>query len=49
MNNIFDEFRAALFTVWHRKWLALAVAWGVCLAGWLVVGMPDEVGERAMS
>ena len=48
MNNIFDEFRAALFTVWHRKWLALAVAWGVCLAGWLVVGMiPNSYESKA--
>ena len=48
MNNIYDEFRAALFTVWHRKWLALAVAWGVCLAGWLVVGMiPNSYESKA--
>ena len=39
MNNIFDELRSALHSVWHRRWLALAVAWGVCLAGWLVVAM----------
>ncbi len=48
MNNIYDEFRAALFTVWHRKWLALAVAWGVCLLGWLVVGMiPNSYESKA--
>ena len=34
---MFEEFRAALWTVWNRRWLALAVAWGVCLAGWLGV------------
>ena len=39
MNNIFDELRSALHSVWHRRWLALALAWGVCLAGWLVVAM----------
>ena len=39
MNNVFDELRSALHSVWHRRWLALAVAWGVCLAGWLVVAM----------
>jgi len=37
MNMMFEEFRAALWTVWNRRWLALAVAWGVCLAGWLGV------------
>lgn len=39
MNTIYDELRAAIFTVWHRRWLALAVAWLVCLLGWLMVAM----------
>ena len=48
MNNIFDEIRAAIFTVWHRRWLALAVAWAVCLLGWLVVGMiPNSYESKA--
>lgn len=48
MNNIYDELRAALYTVWHRKWLALAVAWGVCLLGWLVVGtIPNSYESKA--
>jgi polysaccharide chain length determinant protein (PEP-CTERM system associated) len=37
MGQVFEEFRAALWSVWNRRWLALAVAWGVCLAGWLAV------------
>ncbi len=48
MNNIYDEIRAAIYTVWHRRWLALAVAWGVCLLGWLVVGMiPNSYESKA--
>ena len=48
MNNIFDEFRSAVYSVWHRKWLALAVAWGVCLLGWLIVGMiPNSYESKA--
>lgn len=39
MNQIIDEVREALWTVWNRRWYALAVAWGVCLLGWLVVAM----------
>src|ERR1700712_3704259 len=39
MTNLFDEMRTALFSIWHRRWLALGVAWGICLAGWLVVAM----------
>ncbi len=39
MNSLFDEFRIAVHNVWSRRWLALAVAWGVCLLGWLVVAI----------
>ncbi|MEM7779057.1 MAG: XrtA system polysaccharide chain length determinant [Pseudomonadota bacterium] len=48
MNEIFDELRTALYSVWHRRWLALAVAWGVCLLGWLVVAMiPNSYEAKA--
>ena len=48
MSNIFDELRAALFSVWHRRWLALGVAWGICLLGWLVVAMvPNSYESKA--
>src|SRR3546814_514252 len=39
MNNIYDEILIALHSVWNRRWLALAVAWGICLVGWLVVSL----------
>ena len=48
MTNIFDELRAALHSVWHRRWLALGIAWGLCLLGWLVVAMiPNSYESRA--
>ncbi|MBS0481057.1 MAG: chain-length determining protein [Proteobacteria bacterium] len=48
MNSIYDEARAALFSVWHRRWLALAVAWAVCMVGWLLVAMiPNTYESRA--
>ncbi|MEP3051628.1 MAG: XrtA system polysaccharide chain length determinant [Erythrobacter sp.] len=48
MSEIFEELRAALYSVWHRKWLALAIAWGVCLLGWLIVAMvPNSYEARA--
>ncbi|MFC0589093.1 XrtA system polysaccharide chain length determinant [Novosphingobium aquiterrae] len=48
MNSIFDEARAAVFSVWHRRWLALAVAWGICMVGWLLVAMiPNNYESRA--
>lgn len=48
MNSIYDELRAALHSVWHRRWLALAVAWGVCLLGWLIVALvPNKYESQA--
>jgi len=45
MNNIYDELRSALHSIWHRRWLALAVAWAVCMLGWLVVAMVPNTYE----
>ncbi len=39
MNSVYDELRIAVHSVWNRRWLALAVAWGVCLLGWLIVAL----------
>jgi polysaccharide chain length determinant protein (PEP-CTERM system associated) len=48
MSDIFDEVRAALWSVWHRRWIAIAVAWGVCLLGWLVIAMiPNSYESKA--
>ena len=48
MNGIYDELRSALHSVWHRRWLALAVTWGVCLVGWLIVALvPNSYESRA--
>ncbi|NCP15346.1 MAG: chain-length determining protein [Sphingomonadales bacterium] len=48
MSEIFDELRAALWSVWHRRWIAIAVAWGVCMLGWLVVSMiPNSYESKA--
>lgn len=48
MGSIYDELRAALHAVWMRRWIALAVAWGLCLAGWFVVSqMPNKFESRA--
>lgn len=45
MNSLYDEALCALHSVWNRRWLALAVAWGVCLLGWLVVAMVPNTYE----
>lgn len=48
MGGLYDEFRIALHNVWKRRWLALLVAWGVCLLGWLVLSMiPNKYESKA--
>jgi polysaccharide chain length determinant protein (PEP-CTERM system associated) len=48
MNEVFDELRTALYSVWHRRWLALGVAWCVCLVGWLIVALiPNTYESKA--
>ncbi len=48
MNSFYDEFRIAVHSVWNRRWLALGVAWGVCILGWLVVALiPNKYESKA--
>ncbi len=48
MSNIYDELRSALYSVWHRRWIVLGVAWAVSVLGWLVVAMvPNSYESRA--
>ncbi|WP_367183735.1 Wzz/FepE/Etk N-terminal domain-containing protein [Novosphingobium sp. Chol11] len=48
MTSIFEEVRTALNGIWNRRWLALGVAWVVCLMGWLVVaGIPNTYESKA--
>ncbi len=37
MESIYTEIRIALFAVWRMRWLALAVAWAICVFGWFMV------------
>jgi polysaccharide chain length determinant protein (PEP-CTERM system associated) len=48
MNGLYDEFRVALHSVWTRRWLVLAVAWAICILGWLVIAsIPNRYDSRA--
>ncbi len=48
MQDVFDELKSAFHTIWNRRWLALAVAWGVCVTCWLFVAMiPNSYESRA--
>ncbi len=45
MNGLYDEIRLAIHSVWNRRWLALAIAWSICVLGWLVVAMIPSTYE----
>ncbi len=48
MNSLYDEVRVAIHSVWSRRWLALAVAWGLCVLGWLAIAtIPNQYESRA--
>lgn len=48
MGNIYQEAMLILHGIWRRRWIALGVAWGVCLIGWTVVSMvPNRYESQA--
>ncbi len=48
MNGLYEELLAALHSVWHRRWIALAAAWAICLLGWLAIALiPNTYESRA--
>jgi polysaccharide chain length determinant protein (PEP-CTERM system associated) len=48
MAALVDELLVILHGIWNRRWLALAVAWGVCMAGWLGIALiPNSYESKA--
>lgn len=48
MGGLWTEIRAAIHAVWLKRWIVAAVAWAICLAGWLVVSqIPNQYESRA--
>lgn len=48
MGGLWTEIRAAIHAVWLKRWIVAAVAWALCLAGWLVVSqIPNQYESRA--
>jgi uncharacterized protein involved in exopolysaccharide biosynthesis len=45
MDGLYDQFRIALHSVWRRLWLALGVAWALCLLGWLAIALVPSTYE----
>lgn len=48
MTNLYEELLSAIHSVWTRRWIALGIAWGICLVGWLVVALiPNSYESHA--
>lgn len=48
MGGLYEQVRIALHQVWRRRWLAMGVAWGVCVLGWLVIALiPSSYEAKA--
>jgi polysaccharide chain length determinant protein (PEP-CTERM system associated) len=48
MDGLYEQFRIALHQVWTRRWLALGIAWGLCLVGWLAIALvPNSYESKA--
>ncbi len=45
MISIMDEIKIAIHGIWQRRWLAMAVAWSLCVLGWLVVTLIPNTYE----
>ena len=48
MDQLISQLLGYLRGVWNRRWLVLALAWPICLAGWAWVGsLPDQYKASA--
>jgi len=48
MQEVLEQVVGLIRHVWRGRWLALAIAWLICLIGWAVVSMiPDKFESQA--
>ncbi len=48
MTSLYEEIQIAIHGIWSRRWIALAVAWGVALVGWFALSLvPNSYEARA--
>jgi polysaccharide chain length determinant protein (PEP-CTERM system associated) len=48
MQEILEQVQGILREIWRYRWIALAVAWGICLLAWSVILiLPDKYEARA--
>ena len=48
MNEIYTQFISILYGIWRNRKIALAVAWGVSMLGWLYISqIPNQFEAKA--
>lgn len=48
MDSLYEQTRIILRDIWRQRWLALGLAWGICLLGWLIVWLvPSSYESKA--
>lgn len=48
MDGLYDQLRIAVHQVWRRRWLAVGVAWGIAVLGWVVIALiPNSYEAKA--
>jgi polysaccharide chain length determinant protein (PEP-CTERM system associated) len=48
MAGLYEELMVVLHGIWRQRWLALGVAWGVCMLGWLGIALiPNAYESKA--
>src|SRR6267154_1237564 len=48
MQEILEQALGILREIWRYRWIALAVAWGVCLVSWgVILVLPDKFEASA--
>ncbi|MBU6268110.1 MAG: chain-length determining protein [Sphingomonadales bacterium] len=45
MNTVYDDVRSTFHGLWQKRWMALGVAWGVSVLGWIGVAMVPNTYE----
>lgn len=48
-SSAMERIDAALVRIWRRRWLAIGIAWLICVLGWLLIaGWPDRYRSSAV-
>jgi polysaccharide chain length determinant protein (PEP-CTERM system associated) len=48
MDSLYQDIRIALHGIWSRRWIALGIAWALCVAGWVALSfIPNRYETHA--